>query len=74
MSRSEAEKLFEERKKAAKLSQIREIVFGTEDGLLMPLGIVSGVAGATTKNFYVLIADLAEAFAGSICYDSILNG
>ncbi len=32
----------------------------------MPLGVVSGVAGATTNNFYVLIAGLAEAFAGSI--------
>ncbi len=66
MSDSEAEKLFEERKKVARLSQIREIVFGTEDGLLVPLGVVSGVAGATTNNFYVLIAGLAEAFAGSI--------
>jgi predicted membrane protein (TIGR00267 family) len=66
MSHSEAEKLFEERKKVAKLSQIREIVFGTEDGLLVPLGVVSGVAGATTNNFYVLVAGFAEAFAGSI--------
>jgi VIT1/CCC1 family predicted Fe2+/Mn2+ transporter len=32
----------------------------------VPLGVVSGVAGATTNNFYVLIAGLAEAFAGSI--------
>jgi len=66
MSGSEAEKLFEERRRIARLSQIREIVFGTEDGLLVPLGVVSGVAGATTNNFYVLIAGLAEAFAGSI--------
>jgi len=60
------EKLFDERRRIARLSQIREIVFGTEDGLLVPLGVVSGVAGATTNNFYVLIAGLAEAFAGSI--------
>jgi VIT1/CCC1 family predicted Fe2+/Mn2+ transporter len=66
MSDSEAEKLFEERKKVARLSQIRELVFGAEDGLLVPLGVVSGVAAATTNNFYVLIAGLAEAFAGSI--------
>lgn len=66
MSDSETEKLFEERRKVARLSQIREIVFGTEDGLLVPLGVVTGVAGATTSNFYVLIAGLAEAFAGSI--------
>jgi predicted membrane protein (TIGR00267 family) len=66
MSHSDLEKLFEEKNRVAKLSQIREIVFGTEDGLLVPLGVVSGVAGATTNNFYVLIAGLAEAFAGSI--------
>ena len=62
----ETEKLLDERRKVARLSQIREIVFGTEDGLLVPLGVVSGVAGATTNNFYVLIAGLAEALAGSI--------
>jgi predicted membrane protein (TIGR00267 family) len=66
MGDSEVEKLFDERRRIARLSQIREIVFGTEDGLLVPLGVVSGVAGATTNNFYVLIAGLAEAFAGSI--------
>ena len=66
MGHSDLDKLFEEKNRVAKLSQIREIVFGTEDGLLVPLGVVSGVAGATTNNFYVLIAGLAEAFAGSI--------
>jgi VIT1/CCC1 family predicted Fe2+/Mn2+ transporter len=66
MARSETEKLFEERVKVARLSQIREIVFGSEDGLLVPLCVVFGVAGATTNNFYVLIAGLAEALAGSI--------
>jgi hypothetical protein len=59
MSHLETEKLFEEKKKVARLSQIREGVFGAEDGLLVPLGVVSGVAGATTNNFYVLIAALA---------------
>jgi VIT1/CCC1 family predicted Fe2+/Mn2+ transporter len=66
MGHSDLEKLFAEKNKVARLSQIREIVFGAEDGLLVPLGVVSGVAGATTNNFYVLIAGLAEAFAGSI--------
>jgi hypothetical protein len=49
MSDSEAEKLFEEKKKAARLSQIRKVVFGMEDGLLVPLGVVSGVDRATTS-------------------------
>ena len=66
MGHSDLEKLFDEKSRVARLSQIREIVFGAEDGLLVPLGVVSGVAGATTNNFYVLIAGLAEAFAGSI--------
>ena len=66
MGHSDLQKLFDEKNRVARLSQIREIVFGAEDGLLVPLGVVSGVAGATTNNFYVLIAGLAEAFAGSI--------
>jgi VIT1/CCC1 family predicted Fe2+/Mn2+ transporter len=66
MLHSETVKLLDERRKVARLSQVREIVFGTEDGLLVPLGVVSGVAGATTNSFYALIAGLAEAFAGSI--------
>jgi hypothetical protein len=49
VSHSETEKPFEEKKKVAKLSQIKEVVFGTEDGLLVPLGVVSGVDGATTN-------------------------
>jgi hypothetical protein len=36
MARSEIEKFFEERVKVARLSQIREIIFGSEDGLLVP--------------------------------------
>jgi hypothetical protein len=36
MARSEIGKFFEERVKVAGLSQIREIVFGSEDGLLVP--------------------------------------
>jgi len=43
MGRSDLEKLFDEKNKVARLSQIKEIVFGAEDGLLVPLGVVSGV-------------------------------
>jgi hypothetical protein len=48
-----AERLLEEKKKVAKLSQIREAVFGTEEGLLVPLGVVSGsrVSRSTTSMF-----------------------
>lgn len=47
-------------------SIIREIVFGTQDGLLVPLGVTAGVAGATARPGVVIVAGLAEAFAGMI--------
>ena len=36
------------------------------DGLLVPLGVVSGVAGGTGSTKAVVIAGLAEAFAGAL--------
>ena len=47
-------------------SAIREIVFGTQDGLLVPLGVTAGVAGATAQAGLILVAGLAEALAGTI--------
>ena len=59
------EHVFEEKKRIGKLSQIREIVFGAQDGLLVPLGVVSSVAGAFSNNHIVIVAGIAEALAGS---------
>jgi hypothetical protein len=38
------EHIFREKERIGKLSQIRELVFGAQDGLLVPLGVVSSVA------------------------------
>jgi vacuolar iron transporter family protein len=59
-------KLFAEKERIDRLSRIRELVFGSLDGLLVPLGVVSGVAGGTGSSKAVLVAGLAEAFAGAL--------
>lgn len=45
---------------------IREIVFGSQDGVLTSLGLVSGVSGATTGRLSVLVAGLAGGLAGML--------
>ncbi len=60
------EKLFRERQRIANLSQIREVVFGMQDGLLTTLGVVTSVAGATANTGTVLVAGFAEALAGAL--------
>jgi len=42
-----AEHLFEEKDRIEGLNRIRQLVFGSLDGLLVPLGVVSAVAGGT---------------------------
>jgi VIT1/CCC1 family predicted Fe2+/Mn2+ transporter len=59
------EHVFEEKERIEKLSLIREIVFGAQDGLLVPLGVVSSVAGAFSNNHIVIVAGIAEALAGA---------
>ena len=60
------EQLYGEKARIARLSRIREVVFGTLDGLLVPVGVVSAVAGGTGSTNAVIIAGLAEAFAGAL--------
>ena len=60
------EQLFAEKTRIDRLSRIREVVFGTLDGLLVPVGVVSAVAGGTGSTQAVIIAGLAEAFAGAL--------
>ncbi len=55
-----------EKERVARLSRIRQFVFGSLDGLLVPLGVVSGVAGGTGSIKAVIVAGLAEAFAGAL--------
>lgn len=49
-----------------KLSRIREFVLGAQDGLLVPLGVVTGMAAANPGRAAILVAGLAEAVAGCI--------
>jgi VIT1/CCC1 family predicted Fe2+/Mn2+ transporter len=60
------EHLFDERARIAARGRVRQFVFGSLDGLLVPLGVVSGVAGGTGNLHAVVVAGLAEAFAGAL--------
>ncbi|MEA2645899.1 MAG: vacuolar iron transporter family protein [Chloroflexota bacterium] len=54
------------RARIAARSRVREVIFGTQDGLLTTLGLVTAVGGATTDRYTVLVAGLAGALAGMI--------
>ena len=53
-----------ERHQASVLSEIREAVFGAQDGLTSVLAVVSTVGGATGQPFPVLVAGFAATLAG----------
>jgi vacuolar iron transporter family protein len=62
----EGRQLFAEKDRIERLGRVRQLVFGSLDGLLVPLGVVSAVAGGTQSSRAVIIAGLAEAFAGAL--------
>jgi predicted membrane protein (TIGR00267 family) len=55
-----------ERGRISKLSRIRELVLGFQDGLLVPLAVVTGLAGAAVSSTVVIVGGLAEAVAGAL--------
>jgi VIT1/CCC1 family predicted Fe2+/Mn2+ transporter len=55
-----------ERGRIARLSRIRELVLGFQDGLLVPLAVVTGLAGANVSSSTVIVGGLAEAAAGAL--------
>jgi vacuolar iron transporter family protein len=59
-----AKHLARERREANVLSEIREAVFGAQDGLTSVLTVVSTVGGATGQTYAVLVAGLAATLAG----------
>lgn len=59
-----AEHLREERHEAELLGEIREALFGMQDGLVSTLAVVSTVGGATNERFPILVAGIASALAG----------
>src|SRR5689334_24909584 len=56
----EGRRLFAERERIERLSRIRQLVFGSLDGLIVPLGVVSGVAGGVGDSHAVIVAGVAE--------------
>lgn len=56
--------LTDERRKASLLGEIREVIFGAQDGLVSTLAVVSTVAGASDDRYVVLVAGIASALAG----------
>jgi len=59
-----AEHLREERRQADLLGEIREALFGAQDGIVSTLAVVSTVGGATSERFPILVAGIASALAG----------
>ena len=59
-----------ERGRIARASRIRELVLGFQDGLLVPLAVVTGLAGADAAAATVVVGGLAEAAAGALAMGS----
>jgi VIT1/CCC1 family predicted Fe2+/Mn2+ transporter len=56
--------LAEERRESSLLGEIREVVFGAQDGLVSTLAVVATVAGASGQAFPVIVAGVASGLAG----------
>jgi vacuolar iron transporter family protein len=65
-----AEHALDEAARIARLSRIREVVLGAQDGLLVPLGVVTGMAAAHPGRTLIVVAGLAEAVAGAVAMGS----
>jgi len=59
-----ARHLAEERRASSFLGEIREVVFGLQDGLVSTLAVVATVAGASGQAFPVIVAGVASGLAG----------
>ncbi len=59
-----AQHIEQTRREVSLLGEIREVVFGAQDGLVSTLAVVATVAGAASDNLAVLVAGLASAVAG----------
>jgi VIT1/CCC1 family predicted Fe2+/Mn2+ transporter len=59
-----ARHLADERREAELLGEIREALFGMQDGLVSTLAVVSTVGAASGDRFAVLVAGIASALAG----------
>jgi VIT1/CCC1 family predicted Fe2+/Mn2+ transporter len=59
-----ADHLESERRESSLLGEIREVVFGAQDGLVSTLAVVATVAGASGQAFPVIVAGVASGLAG----------
>jgi vacuolar iron transporter family protein len=57
---AEKKRLFE------RLSSVREIVFGVQDGVLTTAGVLCGLSGAVSQHSQVVLAALASTAAGAL--------
>ncbi len=56
----------EKRKTFERLSNVREIVFGVQDGVLTTAGVLCGLSGAVSNHEQIVLAALASTAAGAI--------
>jgi VIT1/CCC1 family predicted Fe2+/Mn2+ transporter len=56
--------LADERRESDLLGEIREALFGMQDGLVSTLAVVSTVGGATGERYPIVVAGIASALAG----------
>ena len=56
--------LTDERRKAGLLGEIREAIFGAQDGLVSTVAVVNIAAGATGDRYVVLVAGIGTALGG----------
>ena len=56
--------LAEERRESDLLGEIREALFGMQDGIVSTLAVASTVGGATGDKYAILVAGIASALAG----------
>lgn len=55
-----------EKGRISRLSRVRELVLGFQDGLLVPLAVITGLAAAAFAPVTVIVGGLAEAVAGAL--------
>ena len=56
----------EERRTFERLANLREIVFGVQDGVLTTAGVLAGLSGAVSGRSQIILAALASTAAGAL--------
>ncbi|HEY6394249.1 MAG TPA: VIT1/CCC1 transporter family protein, partial [Candidatus Binataceae bacterium] len=56
----------EKRRIFERLSSVREVVFGMQDGVLTTAGVLAGLSGAVSSHSTIVLAALASTAAGAL--------